>query len=200
MELASRKVAIYVRVSSEEQRHDLQVTELEEYARRKDWTILRKFEDTASGASPNRKMLGELMQECRAHRINTVLIWKLDRLYRSMKHAVTAISELQGLGVDVVSIKENLDLTEPTGRLMAHVLMAFAEWELSTIRMRVRSGMAAARARGVQIGRRSVISPTIIQEVYRLTDSGLSIRAVERQMNKRISRTTVERILKMRRR
>lgn len=193
-----RRVGIYIRVSTEDQNCDLQLREIQAYVQREGWEVFRIYQDKASGLSSDRLMLAELMRDCQAHKINTVVVWRLDRLYRSMKHAIVAIAQLHEMSVDLVSLKEKIDMTDPTSQLLVHVLLAFAQWEVSVLRLRVKAGLAAAKARGVQLGRRSVVTPSVIQEVYRHRDAGVSIRSIALKMRGRISKSTVERVLRLR--
>lgn len=82
-----------------------------------------------------------------------MVVWKLDRLGRSLKHLVTTIEDLSWYGVSFVSLRDNLDLSTPSGRLMMHLLGAMAEFERELIRERVSAGIAAAKKRGVRMGR-----------------------------------------------
>lgn len=195
-----RKVGIYIRVSTEDQNCDLQLREIKAFVEREGWAVVRVYQDKASGLSPDRRMLDELMRDCRDRKINTVVVWRLDRLYRSMKHAVVAISQLHDMSVDLVSLKEKIDMTDPTSQLLVHVLLAFAQWEVSVLRLRVKAGLAAAKARGVQLGRRSVITPSVIEEIYRQHDAGISTRNIAANMRGRISKSTVDRVLRLRKR
>jgi putative DNA-invertase from lambdoid prophage Rac len=97
--------------------------------------------------------LNALMKAARQRRFDAVLVWKLDRFGRSLKHLVTSLDDLHAVGVAFVSLKEGLDLSTPTGRLMFHIIGAIAEFERELIRERVKAGMALARAKGRTLGR-----------------------------------------------
>jgi DNA invertase Pin-like site-specific DNA recombinase len=105
-----------------------------------------------------------------------VLIWKLDRLGRSMIHLVRLLSEWQELGIELISFSEGLGFTTPTGKLLSHVVSAFAEFERDCVRERVRAGMRNARARGKRIGRPPVVVDAT--EVARLRAQGASWREI----------------------
>jgi DNA invertase Pin-like site-specific DNA recombinase len=94
-----------------------------------------------------------MMADSHARKFDGIAVWKLDRLGRSLKHLVTVIEDLGHYGVSFVSLRDNLDLSTPAGRLMMHLLGAMAEFERSLIQERVVAGIAAARKRGVRMGR-----------------------------------------------
>jgi DNA invertase Pin-like site-specific DNA recombinase len=105
-----------------------------------------------------------------------VLVWKIDRFGRSLKHLVTALADLDAYGVAFVSLRDNLDLSTPTGRLMFAVIGAMAEFELSLTKDRVRCGLVNARANGKQLGRpRRVVSN---DQLLRLKAEGCSLREI----------------------
>lgn len=178
------KTALYARVSTTDHGQDveLQLTDLRKYADARGWEVHKEYVDEGwSGAKDRRPALDELMGDARKRKVDVILVWRLDRFGRSMKHLVLSLDELQALGVGFVSYKESLDLTTPTGRLMVHLLSAFAEFEREVIRERVKAGIAHARSKGVKLGRRS---PEIDQEeLRRLRASGLTIRAIAEKLN-----------------
>jgi DNA invertase Pin-like site-specific DNA recombinase len=93
------------------------------------------------------------MADARQRKIDVVLVWKLDRFGRSLKHLVNALAEFEALGITFASLKDNLDLSTPSGRLMFQIIGAMAEFEKSLIQERVRSGLRNARAKGRKLGR-----------------------------------------------
>ena len=148
-------VALYLRVSTDEQTTDSQRLELRAEAARRGWEIVAEIEDTASGAKFSRTGLDQLMKMVRRHSIKAVVCYKLDRLGRSLAHLVQLVAEFDAHGVALVCTSQGIDTsnTNPAGRLVAHVLMCVAEFQLSLIREATRSGLKAARARGARIGR-----------------------------------------------
>ena len=192
----AKRCAIYCRVSTQDQNSSLQVRELTEFVNnRTGWTIHRVYEDKRTGSNGNRPQLKALLKAARQREIDVVICWKLDRWFRSLKEIVTTLQELNELGVEFVSLKDNLDLTTSTGLLMMHIIAAFSEWEVSILRERVRSGLIAAKARGVVLGRPQTVTPVLIEQVVTLRAQGLSIREIEQRLNKAISKTSIERIL-----
>ena len=135
----------YARVSSEEQKLDLQRQAL------RDAGCERIFEETAGGAA-ERPSLREAMAQLRAG--DTLVVWRLDRLGRSLKDLIAHAESLRTQGVGLRSLKESIDTDSSTGQLVFHIFGALAEFERALIRERTRAGLAAARARGRVGGRR----------------------------------------------
>ncbi len=150
------KAAIYARVSTANNGQDptMQTRELEEYCQRRGLTIADSYVDAGvSGSKDSRPELNRLMADAKQRRFDTVLVWKLDRFGRSLRHLVNALAELEALGVAFISLKDNLDLGTPSGRLMFQIIGAMAEFERSLIQERVRAGLRNARAKGKKLGR-----------------------------------------------
>jgi DNA invertase Pin-like site-specific DNA recombinase len=140
------------------QRRRRQTSELREYAERRGWRIAGEFVDSeVSGSRDRRPQLDALMEWAKARRVDVILTWKLDRWGRSLKHLVNSLAELESLGVTLVALRDNLDLSTPAGRLMFHVIGAMAEFERSLIQERVRAGLRNARTKGKKLGRPRVI-------------------------------------------
>jgi DNA invertase Pin-like site-specific DNA recombinase len=152
---ATMRVAIYARVSTlHGQNPEMQLEELREYASRREWTIVDSYVDEGvSGSKESRPELNRLIADAHRRRFDAVLVWKIDRFGRSLKHLVNAIADLADYGVAFVSLRDNLDLSTPSGRLMFQIIGAMAEFERSLIRERVSAGIRNARANGKQFGR-----------------------------------------------
>jgi DNA invertase Pin-like site-specific DNA recombinase len=132
----------------------MQTRELREYAARRGWLIVEEYTDQGvSGAKESRPALNRLMADAHRRRFDAVLVWKLDRFGRSLRHLVNALAEFEAVGVAFVSLRDNLDLSTPAGRLMFQIIGAMAEFERTLIAERVRAGMRNARAKGQRIGR-----------------------------------------------
>ena len=154
--MKSDKVGLYGRVSTTDKGQDpeLQLKDLRAYANARGWKVFGEYVDVGeSGAKDRRPELDRLMENARKRRIDIILVWRLDRLGRSLKHLILTLDELQSLGVGFVSYNENLDLTTSTGRLMFQLLGAFSEFERNLIRERVVSGLNHAKAKGKILGR-----------------------------------------------
>ncbi|MHB8613978.1 MAG: recombinase family protein [Candidatus Dormibacteraceae bacterium] len=143
------RAAVYARVSALDQNPDLQLRELREYARRRNWTIHEFVDHGVSGAETRRPRLAHLTEALRRHDFDVVLVWKFDRMFRSVEHIVEFLSFVQHLKIEFVSVTEQIDTGSPQGKLMFHLLAAMAEFERALIRERVLAGMQAAKARGV---------------------------------------------------
>jgi DNA invertase Pin-like site-specific DNA recombinase len=176
--------AIYVRVSTSDQTTASQEHELRAYCERRGWPGTQMFSDQISGAKYVRPGLDGLMAAIRAGKIERVVVFKLDRLGRSLPHLALILDELARHGVALVATSQGIDTSHsnPVGRLQLNVLMAVAEFEREIIRERVNAGLAAARARGVKLGRRAAHNWTPA-DVKALKARGLGIRAIARQLN-----------------
>ena len=145
------RMAIYCRVSKEDQNPENQRIQLEAFARIKGWyyeTFLEK-----ESTRKTRPIKQQLMQDLRKRRFDGVLIWKLDRWARSLRELITDIDELVSKKLDFVVMTTPIDTTSASGRLFIQMLGAFAEFERDLIRERTMAGLARARARGVKLGR-----------------------------------------------
>jgi len=175
------RVALYARVSTANGHQDpqMQLRELREYAERRGWTIVEEYIDAVSGAKDSRPALNRLMADAHRRKFDSVLVWKLDRFGRSLRHLVNALAELEARGIAFVSLRDNLDLGAPSGRLMFQIIGAMAEFERALIQERVRAGLRNARAKGKQIGRPRVnVDPDKIAELRRLGASWSQISRV----------------------
>lgn len=149
------KVCLYARVSTLNGQHpEMQLSELREYCARRGWQIISEYVDEGiSGSRERRPALDRLMSDAHRRKFDAVLVWKIDRFGRSLKHLVNALADLDSLGVAFVSLRDNIDLSTPSGRLMFQVIGAMSEFEKSLIQERVRAGLRNAIARGVRLGR-----------------------------------------------
>lgn len=172
------RVALYARVSTLNGQHpEMQLAELREYAARRSWEVVGEYVDEGvSGSKESRPALNRLMTDAQRRRFDAVLVWKIDRFGRSLKHLVNALADLDAYGVAFISLRDNLDLTTPTGRLMFQVVGAMAEFERALIQERVRCGLKNARANGKQLGRpRRVVDRDCI---LRMKADGTSLREI----------------------
>ncbi len=184
------KVAIYGRVSTIDKGQDpeMQMKPLREYRLARGWELEGEYVDYITGVKDRRPKLDLLMDAARKRQIDGVLVWKLDRFGRSLKHLIATVDELNSLGVGFVSYQENIDLTTPVGKLMFHIIGAMAEFERELIRERVRAGIANARTKGKQIGRR-VLSPINRRKIIEAYEQnpGLSIRQIAKETKQKPS-------------
>jgi DNA invertase Pin-like site-specific DNA recombinase len=135
----------------------MQLRELREYTKHRELIIVDEYIDRMTGSKDSRPALNRLMADACQRRFDAVLVWKLDRFGRSLRHLVNAIAELEALGVAFISFRDNLDLTTPSGRLMFQIVGAMAEFERALIQERVRAGLRNAKAKGKTLGRPRVI-------------------------------------------
>jgi len=152
---AIARVALYARVSTlNGQDPEMQLSELREYASRCGWSITKEYVDQGvSGSKESRPELNQLMVDAHQRKFDAVLVWKIDRFGRSLKHLVNALADLCAYGVAFISFRDNLDLSTPSGRLMFQIIGAMAEFERSLIQERVKAGLRNARAKGKKFGR-----------------------------------------------
>jgi DNA invertase Pin-like site-specific DNA recombinase len=185
------KVAIYLRVSTSKQSTDLQRRDLLEYVERRGWTLTETYEDSGiSGATRSRPALDKLLAAAHRHEFNAVLVWKLDRLGRSVSHLSQTLDLLKDLGVQFISFSDGIDTSTAAGKLVFNILASVAEMERELIKERVSAGVRNAVASGKRMGRPRVnVSQT---DVLRMLDSGLSTRAIGKEYG--ISSATVSRL------
>lgn len=179
----AKRVALYARVSTSNGHQDpeMQLRELRDYAERRGWQVVREYVDHGvSGSKASRPSLNELLTDAHSRKFDAVLVWKIDRWGRSLKHLVTSLADLEAYGVAFVSFSDNLDLSTPSGRLMMQLLGAMAEFERALIQERVKAGLRNARAKGKKLGRPR--TPVDDSEVKALRDSGASWRAISKKL------------------
>lgn len=147
------KVAIYARVSTDEQSPDAQLRDTREYVRARGWEQVVEFIDVGeSGAKDNRPAWSELWMQLRQRKINVLVVAAIDRIGRSLPHLVRILAEVGESNVTLVSLRESFDLSTAQGRMLAGLFSVLADYELSLIKERTKAGMRAARAKGKQIG------------------------------------------------
>ena len=191
------QTALYLRVSTAEQKPDLQYDGLRSYAARAGLQIVRDYCDIGvSGRREGRPQLNDLMTAARNREIGCVLVWKFDRFARSTLHLLAALEEFNHLGVRFVSVQDQIDTDSPMGRAMFIIISAMAELESSLISERVTAGMRAAETRGKHLGRPSM-PKRVIGEIEELaTNTSLSIRQIQSKIAGRASRGIVGEITK----
>lgn len=170
--------AIYARVSTANgQNPEMQIRELREYCQRRGWRIAGEYVDAGiSGAKDSRPELNRLIADAHRREFDAVVVWRFDRFARSVSHLLRALETFRSLGIEFVSLTEQVDTTTPTGKMIFTVLGAVAELERNLIAERVRAGLRNARAKGKRLGRpASGVDPA---EIARLRAQGASWRAV----------------------
>jgi DNA invertase Pin-like site-specific DNA recombinase len=187
-----KRAAIYCRVSTLDQRNESQLYDLRSMAAQRGYTVVREYSDHISGSRAKRPGLAELMRDARHHKFDVLLIWRFDRLARSVRHFLEVLDELQHLKIDFVSFSEQVDTSSPLGRAMIVILGAIAQLERDIIRERVRAGMRRAKLEGVRIGRRPLVVDR--DSILRDRERGLSLSKIAAAH--RLSRASVSRLIK----
>jgi DNA invertase Pin-like site-specific DNA recombinase len=173
------RTALYARVSTINNGQDssMQTREIVEYCARRGWEIVGEYvDDGISGAKDSRPELNKLMADANRRRFDAVIVWRFDRFARSVSHLLRALEHFKALGIEFVSLSEQVDTSTPTGKMVFTVLGAVAELERCLIAERVKAGLRNARAKGKRLGR-----PRIVVDATRiafLRAKGLSWREI----------------------
>ena len=180
-EASLKRALLYSRVSTSDkgQNPDVQASVLREFCVARGWTVTADIVDHVGGGTDKRPGFTKLMALVRSRKVDVVLVTKLDRLFRSLKHLIGTMDELEALGVKFVSLGDQIDATTAQGKLTLAILGAMAEFERSLIRERTLAGLAFARSKGVVLGRRRIHDPQAIRD---LRANGLSYRAIAREL------------------
>jgi len=188
-----RRTAIYCRVSTSDQDIGLQQDELRGLVAQRGWTLAGEYlDDGVSGARTSRPGLDALLADAQAGRLDVVLVWRLDRLGRSLQHLLQVLDDLEGWGVGFVSAREpGLDSTSTTGKLLLQLIAVFASYERTVIQERVVAGIRRAQAAGTHCGRpRREID---LRPALAMFGQGHGIKATARSLG--VSVTTLRRRL-----
>lgn len=175
----------YARVSTHEQSLDLQLDALSELG------AVRVFQEKANGAKSDRPQLAAAIEYLREG--DVLVVYRLDRLGRSLADLVRIVSTLEARGVGFRSIHESIDTTSSTGRLVFHIFASLAEFERDLIVDRTKAGLAAARERGAKPGRKPSLSPDQVEVVGRLYREGMHVTGIAKMFT--VSRPTIYRVL-----
>ncbi len=189
----TRPLAAYVRVSTADQHPEAQLQELRDYAARRGVELVEYVDHGISGRKDRRPALESMMRACRARNVSGVVVVRLDRLARSLVHMAKLGEELTDLGVELVSLRESIDTSTAAGRAMFGMCSVFSALEADLIRERTVAGLAAAKRRGIPLGRKPALSTHDRQRAARLKATGHSLRAIAGQLG--CSPTTIHRAL-----
>lgn len=177
----------YARVSTADQDAALQIDALQQAG------CYKVFVDQASGSLDERPELSKLLEQIRPG--DTLVVWRLDRLGRSIRHLIDSLTELSGQEIGFRSLTENIDTTTSGGRLIFHIFAALAEFERDLIRERTQAGLSAARARGRQGGRPPALSADQVKAARRMYEQrDMTVEQIGDVLG--VSRTTIYRELR----
>lgn len=182
-----KTIAIYYRVSTNKQDEDMQRLAVEDYISKNiDRNILTTvYTDRGiSGSKLDRPEFQRMLADCRAGKVDTIMVYKLDRFSRDASAAIRILLELDSAGVAFISVTQpvlNLGHDNPFRRTMLAAFSEIAEIERETIVARVKSGLEAAKSRGVKLGRPVEVSDSKIDEIRKLRAEGLSLRAIAKE-------------------
>jgi DNA invertase Pin-like site-specific DNA recombinase len=192
-----KHIAVYLRVSSKNQDTKSQEPALKEWAAGQKAPV-RWYRDKFTGKTIDRPGWQKLESELRAGKVMSIVVWRLDRLGRIAKGLTALFEDLQHRHVGLISLREGLDLSNPAGRLMAHVLASVAQYETEVRAERVRAGQAAARAAGKswggsKPGRRVKVTPEQQAVIRHMKIAGEKVAVIARTVS--LSRPTIYSVL-----
>src|SRR6267154_613188 len=174
------RVAIYTRISTADQTSDGQLHELKEHAKHQGWHIERVYSDTISGVKSSRPALDQMLKDARKRNFSCLIVWRIDRLGRSVTHLLQVLETLRTLGIKFVSLSEAIDTTSAAGMMVFTVLAAVAALERQILVERVRMGLDNAKRRGVKLGRpaKKELSAEEIKKIRAARLKGSTLRAL----------------------
>lgn len=197
--MQKKHICVYIRISSASQKLSSQTSEIKQWLKSfvTDKTIVW-YQDIGTGTNMQRPAMQKMIQAISKNSIDTVICWRLDRLGRTAKGLVTLFDELLQRKVNLISIKDSLDLSTPAGRLMANVLASVAAFETEVRKERQLAGIAAAKAKGKrwggsEKGRRLKVTDDHIEIVNKMKADGKSIASISRLT--KLSRPTIYKII-----
>jgi DNA invertase Pin-like site-specific DNA recombinase len=189
-----KRAAIYVRVSTDRQTIDNQLHQLRQIAQRRGWEVVHEYHDAGISGAKSREArpgLDQMLKDAQRRRFDVVMAWAIDRLGRSLIDLLGTIQALEACGVDLYLDQQSIDTTTPAGRLMFHITGAFAEFERSMIRQRVRAGLKRAVESGKQLGRPK-IHPAMEKRIRAQLRAKKGMLAIARDL--KVGTGTVQRV------
>ena len=187
-----KRCVIYMRVSTVDQHPETQLHDLRLMAQQRGYEVVSEYTDRITGTKAKRPGLDDLLRDARRGCFDVVLVWASDRLARSVRHFLEVLDELNHLGIEYVSFRENIDTGGPLGRAVVVIIGAIAELERNLIVERVRAGMRRAKLEGRQIGRKPLNVDR--DAVLRHRARGQSLTQIAESFQ--ISRASVSRLVK----
>ena len=180
---AIKKIGMYLRVSTYDQENGLksQRRALKDYCTNNGFSNPKWYEDRLSGKDTNRPAFKKLQKDIFDGKVKTVIVWKLDRLSRSLKDGINTLCHWLDKGIRVISVTQQLDFGGPVGKMIAGILFAVAEMERENLRENTKRGLAGAKARGVKLGKRPKL---FAKDIVPLIKDGMTIKEIAEKFNK----------------
>ncbi len=193
------KVALYCRVSTstKEQTTENQIRELKSYCERMDYEVVKIYEDEVSGAKSreSRPAYSELCKDAFLKKFDIIIGWDVSRFSRSLKEFVSFLSDMDEKGIGVIAVKNGLDTSSSSGRMMMKLIGVLEEWNREMLIERTNAGLARTVANGTKLGRKSVLTPSIRRKILDLKENGSSIRTIANEIG--VNRGAVQRFLQI---
>ena len=190
------RAALYLRVSTSNQTTENQRIDLERVAALRGWNIVETFRDegiSGSKGRANRPSLDRMLKDAVRRKFDLIAVWSIDRLGRSLQNLIETVNELQAVGVDLYIHQQAIDTTSPSGKLAFSIFGAFAEFEKSLIRERVKIGLERAKRNGVKLGRPTNLNDSVRDSIVALRAKQIPIRKIAAQL--RVGTHTVYSVL-----
>ena len=192
------KVALYCRVSTstKDQTTENQLRELTAYCDRMDYEVTKIYEDQISGAKTREKRpaYNQLCKDAFLKKFDLVIAWDVSRFGRSLKEFVSFLADMDDKGIGVVAVKNGLDTSSSTGKMMMKMIGVMEEWNREMLVERTKSGLARTRANGTKLGRRKITNPKMTAQIISLRNENKSIRAIATEVG--VSTATIQRELR----
>ena len=193
------KVALYCRVSTstKDQTTENQLRELKSYCERMDYEVVKIYEDEVSGAKSREKRpaYSELCNDAFLKKFDIVIGWDVSRFGRSMKEFVHFLSDMDEKGIGVIAVKNGLDTSSSSGRMMMKLIGVLEEWNREMLIERTNAGLARTIANGTKLGRKSVLTPSTKRKILDAKKDGASIRHIANEVG--VNRGAVQRFLQV---
>ena len=177
----SKRVCIYVRVSTHNQTTENQIQALKAIIDRSGYELVKIYSDDGISGSKGRESrpaLDQMMKDAVSRNFELVMCWSIDRLGRSLQHLVELLNDLQSMQIDLFFMQQHMDTTTASGRMIFSVFGAIGEFERNLIRERVALGQQRAKTSGVHIGRPTKMNDGMRGAIKAMRDGGMSVRQI----------------------
>ena len=193
------KVALYCRVSTstKDQTTENQLRELTDYCDRMGYEVVKVYEDEVSGAKSREKRpaYNQMCKDAFLKKFDTIIGWDVSRFGRSMKEFVSFLADMDEKGIGVIAVKNGLDTSSSSGRMMIKLIGVLEEWNREMLIERTRAGLARTVANGTKLGRKKITNDTMTAKIIELRTAKKTIREIASEVG--VSRGTVSNILKV---